>query len=243
MSKAAVPQVKALTFDVFGTVVDWRSTIIREGSELGRAKGIDIDWVAFADAWRDGYGPAMNRVRNGDLGWKTIDELHRIILDDLLIRFEIKNLSEPEIDNLNRVWHRLDAWPDVVEGLTLLKQNFIITSLSNGNVALLVNMAKYAGLPWDTVLSSELAGHYKPDKEVYQKAAELLGLEPSEVMMVAAHKGDLRAAAKVGLRTAFVPRPKERPNRDIDLEFDDAFDVNATDFIDLANKLDPRPLV
>lgn len=237
MATAAAPQVKALTFDVFGTVVDWRTTIIREGRELGRAKGIDIDWVAFADDWRDGYGPAMNRVRNGDLGWKTIDELHRIILDELLMRFEIDNLSESEIDSFNRVWHRLDPWPDSVEGLSLLKQKFVIASLSNGNVALLVNMAKNAGLPWDTVLSAELAGHYKPDREVYLKAAALLGLEPAEVMMVAAHKGDLRAAAKAGLRTAFVPRPKERPNRDIDLAFDDAIDVNATDFIDLFNKL------
>jgi 2-haloacid dehalogenase len=237
MATAAVSQVKALTFDIFGTVVDWRTTIIREGREVGRAKGIDIDWIEFADAWRDGYGPAMNRVRNGDLGWKTIDELHRIILDELLTRFEIDNLSESEIDSFNRVWHRLDPWPDAVEGLTLLKQNFVIASLSNGNVALLVNMAKNAGLPWDTVLSAELAGHYKPHKEVYLKAAALLGLEPAEVMMVAAHKGDLRAAAKAGLRTAFVPRPKERPNRDIDLAFDDAFDVNATDFIDLARQL------
>ncbi len=237
MSKAAVNGVEALTFDVFGTVVDWRTTIVREGGELGRSKGIAVDWAAFADAWRDGYGPAMNRVRSGSLGWKTIDELHRTILDELLARFGVEGLSETEIDNLNRVWHRLDPWPDAVEGLTRLKRRFIVASLSNGNVALLVNMAKHAGLPWDAVLSSELAGRYKPDREVYRKAADLLGLEPRQVMMVAAHKGDLRAAASVGFKTAFVPRPRERPNRNLDLEFDDAFDLNAVDFLDLAEKL------
>ena len=229
--------VKALAFDVFGTVVDWRSTVIREGLALGRAKGLDVDWAAFADAWRDGYGPAMNRVRTGELQWKTIDELHRLILDGLLERFAITGLDEAEKDDLNRVWHRLDPWPDAVEGLTRLKSRFIIASLSNGNVALLVNMAKHGGLPWDAVLSAELAGRYKPDREVYLKAADLLGLEPSAVMMVAAHKGDLRAAAKAGLRTAFVPRPRERPNRQIDLSVDGEFDVSAEDFVDLARKL------
>ena len=229
--------VKALAFDVFGTVVDWRSTVIREGRALGRAKGLDVDWAAFADAWRDGYGPAMNRVRTGELQWKTIDELHRLILDGLLERFAITGLDEAEKGDLNRVWHRLDPWPDAVEGLTRLKSRFIIASLSNGNVALLVNMAKHGGLPWDAVLSAELAGRYKPDREVYLKAADLLGLEPSAVMMVAAHKGDLRAAAKAGLRTAFVPRPRERPNRQIDLSVDGEFDVSAEDFVDLARKL------
>ena len=229
--------VKALAFDVFGTVVDWRSTVIRKGRALGRAKGLEVDWAAFADAWRDGYGPAMNRVRTGELQWKTIDELHRLILDGLLERFAITGLDEAEKDDLNRVWHRLDPWPDAVEGLTKLKSRFIIASLSNGNVALLVNMAKHGGLPWDAVLSAELAGRYKPDREVYLKAADLLGLEPSAVMMVAAHKGDLRAAAKAGLRTAFVPRPRERPNRQIDLSVDGEFDVSAEDFVDLARKL------
>ena len=229
--------VKALAFDVFGTVVDWRSTVIREGRALATAKGLDVDWAAFADAWRDGYGPAMNRVRNGELPWKTIDELHRLILDGLLERFAITGLDEAEKDHLNRVWHRLDPWPDAVEGLTRLKSRFIIASLSNGNVALLVNMAKHGGLPWDAVLSAELAGRYKPDREVYLKAADLLGLEPAAVMMVAAHKGDLRAAARAGLRTAFVPRPRERPNRQIDLSVDGEFDISATDFVDLASKL------
>ena len=231
------PAIRALTFDVFGTVVDWRSTVIREGRALGRALGMEVDWAAFADAWRDGYGPAMGRVRSGDLPWKTIDELHRMILDGLLRRFRITGLSDSEKDRLNRVWHRLDPWPDAVEGLARLKAKYVVASLSNGNVALLVNMAKHASLPWDAVLSAELAMRYKPDREVYLKAAELLGLPPGEVMMVAAHKGDLRAAAGAGLRTAFVPRPEERPNRDIDLAPDPAFDVNALDFLDLATQL------
>lgn len=237
LAHAMPPPVKALTFDVFGTVVDWRSTLIREGEALGRAHGLAADWAALADAWRDGYGPAMNRVRNGDLPWKTIDELHRIILDGLLERFGIDSLDEDAKARFNRVWHRLDPWPDAVEGIGRLKRKYIVASLSNGNVALLVNMAKRAGIPWDAVLSSELAGRYKPDREVYLKAADLLGLHPREVMMVAAHKGDLRAAARAGLKTAFVPRPDERPNREIDLAYDEAFDINAADFLDLADQL------
>lgn len=237
MQGRTLPEVEALTFDVFGTVVDWRTTIIREAGALGRNKGVSADWAAFADGWRDGYGPAMDRVRRGDLPWKTIDELHRLILDDLLVRFGIDGLSEVEKDNLNRVWHRLDPWPDAVDGLGRLKGSYIVASLSNGNVSLLVNMAKHAGLPWDAVLSAELAGRYKPDREVYLKAASLLGLPPSKVMMVAAHKGDLRAAKAAGLGTAFVPRPNERPNRKIDLAYDSAFDLNARDFLDLADQL------
>lgn len=232
-----VPSVQALAFDVFGTVVDWRSSVIREGEALGRRIGRSIDWAAFADAWRDGYGPAMNRVRKGELPWKTIDALHRMILDELLERFGVDDLDEDATAEFNRVWHRLDPWPDAVDGLRRLKRKYIVASLSNGNIALLVNMAKHAGLPWDAVLSAELAQRYKPDREVYLKAAELLGLHPPQLMMVAAHKGDLRAAASAGLRTAFVPRPEERPNRRIDLAYEDAFDVNAKDFFDLADQL------
>ena len=229
--------VRALAFDVFGTVVDWRSTVIREGEALGRARGLQVDWAGLAEAWRDGYHPAMNRVRQGELPWKTMDELHRMNLDDVLEQFGVEGLSEPEKEDFNRVWHRLDPWPDAVAGLLRLKAKLTITTLSNGNVALLVNMARHAGLPWDLVLSSELIGHYKPDPEVYLKAAELLGLAPGEVMMVAAHKYDLWAAADAGLRTAFVPRPMEWPNRRIDLSYEDAFDVNARDFLDLAAQL------
>ncbi len=230
--------VKALTFDVFGTVVDWRSSIIREGELLTQRKGLRVDWEQFADAWRAGYGPAMNRVRTGELPWTKIDDLHRLILDDLLKQFEIRDLSPVEVDDLNRVWHRLLPWPDTVAGLTRLRSRYILATLSNGNVSLLVNMAKNAGLPWDCVLSSELSGHYKPDKEVYETAARLLSLPPEQVMMVAAHKGDLRAAGRVGFKTAWVPRPLERgPGGDVDTTPDASFDVTALDFLDLAEKL------
>ena len=234
----ALADVEAMTFDVFGTVVDWRTSIIREGRVLGLEKGFDLDWDAFADAWRRGYGPAMNRVRTGDLPWLKIDQLHRMILDDLLVEFEFPRMSEDEIDDLNRFWHRLIPWPDTVLGLGRLKANFVLATLSNGNVSLLTNMAKNAGLPWDVVLSAELSGHYKPDPEVYIKAADLLGLPHERVMMVAAHRGDLRAAGALGFKTAFVPRPLEYgPDREIDTTPDPAFDVNATDFLDLAAQL------
>ena len=230
--------VKAMTFDVFGTVVDWRSSIVREGEALTKRKGIEVDWPRFADAWRGGYGPAMRRVRSGELPWTRIDDLHRMILDGLLPEFGLTALTEAEVDDLNRVWHRLAPWPDTVSGLTRLRTGYTLATLSNGNIALLVNMAKHSGLPWDAVLSSELARHYKPDPEVYLTAADLLGLEPEEVMMVAAHKGDLRAAAALGLKTAYVPRPLERgPDRKIDTTPDPAFDINATDFNDLADQL------
>ena len=237
MTAGNPPKLRALAFDVFGTVVDWRSTVIREGEALGRAKGLQVDWAAFAEAWRDGYRPAMDRVRQGELPWKTMDELHRMNLDDVLERFGVEGLGESDMEEFNRVWHRLEPWPDAVPGLTRLKAKFTVATLSNGNVGLLLNMAKRAGLPWDVVLSSEIVGHYKPDREVYLKAADLLGLSPGEVMMVAAHKYDLRAAAEAGLRTGFVPRPDEWPNRRIDLSYEDAFDVNASDFLDLAAQL------
>ena len=232
--------VRAMTFDVFGTVVDWRSSIIAEGRALGARKGIDADWARFADRWRAGYGPAMGRVRSGELPWTNIDALHRIILDSLVEEdeFGLSGLSETELEDLNRVWHRLRPWPDVVAGLTRLRKRYTLATLSNGNVALLVNMAKNAGLPWDAVLSAELAGRYKPDREVYLKAADLLGLEPSQVMMVAAHTGDLRASAQVGFRTGYVPRPTEYgPDRERDLTPDPDFDVVGTDFNDFASKL------
>ena len=231
-------QVRALVFDVFGTVVDWRTSIIREGQQLTRTRGIQADWVAFADGWRSGYGPAMNRVRTGELPWTRIDDLHRMILDDLLVEFSITGLSEDEIDHLNRAWHRLMPWPDTVVGLYRLKSRYLISTLSNGNVSLLTNMAKNAGLPWDCVLSAELTGHYKTDPEVYEKAAELLDLPPNRVMMVAAHRGDLVAAKEVGFRTALVHRPLEYgPDRDVDLSPDPRFDYSAMSFIELAEQM------
>ena len=228
--------VKALVFDVFGTVVDWRGSIIREGAEWGKAKGIEIDWAKFADRWRAGYGPAMGRVRSGSLAWMKLDGLHRMILDELLEEFRIGGLSEEEKDRWNRVWHRLRPWPDAVEGLARLRKKYVLATLSNGNVSLLVEMAKAAGLPWDTVLSAELFHRYKPDREVYLGAADLLGCRPAEVMMVAAHAGDLEAARVCGLRTAFVSRPLENgPGKAV--EVDSRADVSARDFVELAGKV------
>jgi 2-haloacid dehalogenase len=236
--KSPLRGVRALVFDVFGTVVDWRGSLIAEGRRLGRAKRIDVDWAAFADAWRAGYRPAMARVRSGALGWTSIDALHRMILDELLERFAIRGLSEAEIEHLNRVWHRLKPWPDARAGLRRLKRDVVIATLSNGNVALLTNMAKFAGLPWDCILSAELFNHYKPDPETYLGAARLLGCAPQEVMMVAAHKDDLRAARACGLRTGFVARPLEYgPGMRVDRRPEKDFDINARDFNDLAAKL------
>ena len=233
-------QIRALLFDVFGTVVDWRGSIIRECRALGRRKKLDVDWDAFADAWRAGYQPAMARVRKGELPWMNIDQLHRMILDGLLGQFGIDNLTEDEIDHLNRVWHRLEPWPDARRGLALLKRRRVIATLSNGNMALLVNMAKHGRLPWDAVLSAELFRHYKPDPEAYLGAAAMLGFAPSEVMMVAAHKDDLRAAQACGLAAAFVRRPREKgPKVKLDVAPEPSFDHNARDFVDLAGRLAP----
>ena len=236
--RAQPASIRALIFDVFGTVVDWRGSIIRECTALGRRRRLAADWPAFTDAWRAGYRPAMARVRSGELPWMTIDQLHRMILDELLVRFEIEGLTEDEIDHLNRAWHRLDPWPEARRGLALLKRRRIIATLSNGNMALLVNLAKYARLPWDCVLSAELFRHYKPDPQAYLGAAAMLGFEPSEVMMVAAHKDDLRAAQACGLATAFVRRPREQgPKVKLDVAPEPAFDFNARDFVDLARKM------
>lgn len=232
-------KIKALAFDVFGTVVDWRSSIIREGLELSRNKDVgDIDWADFADDWRKGYQPAMGTVRSGESPWENIDTLHRKILDSLLEKYHIEGLSETEIDHFNRSWHRLDPWPDAVEGLLRIRQQYVVATLSNGNVSLLVNMAKYGGLTWDCILSAELFKHYKPDPEVYQGAARLLGIQTEELIMVAAHKGDLQAAHAAGCKTAFVPRPLEfGPDKVPDLEPDPEFDITAEDFNQLAEKL------
>jgi 2-haloacid dehalogenase len=230
--------VKALVFDVFGTVVDWRGSIMREGEVWGKAKGLQLDWGKFADRWRAGYGPSMDKVRKGALPWMKLDALHRLILDDLLQEFHITGLTEQEKDSWNRVWHRLTPWPDSVAGLTRLRQKYVLGTLSNGNVSLLVDMAKSAGLPWDAVLSAELFHHYKPDREVYLGAAELLGCQPVEVMMVAAHLGDLKAARACGLKTAFVSRPLEYgPSGKADAAATGACDVVASNFLDLATKL------
>ena len=234
--------IKALTFDVFGTVVDWRTSIALAGEQFGHRRGLQVDWYEFADAWRRGYEPAMDRVRRGLLPWTSIDGLHRIILDQLLEEFDIQGLSTGDKDYLNQVWHRLDPWPDVARGLARLRRRFVIAALSNGNMALLTNMAKRAGIPWDCVLSSELSGHYKPDPQSYLKAAELLGLEPGEVMMTAAHQNDLRAASDQGLKTAFVRRPDEFGHNTglrntADPETDPSFNFTANSFNELADQL------
>ena len=197
-------RVRALTFDIFGTVVDWYGSVAAEVQRIG----LPVDGGAFALAWRAGYQPAMQAVRDGRLPWTNLDGLHRRILDALLAERGIV-LPEARAAELNRVWHHLAPWPDSVRGLTRLKARYTIASLSNGHVALLVNMAKRAGLPWDTVLSAELFGHYKPDPEVYLGAARLLGVEPHELLMTAAHPADLRGARAAGLRTALVQRPLE----------------------------------
>ena len=234
--RGAAPKV--LVFDVFGTVVDWRGSILRQLRAFGEGKGIAADWEAFTDDWRRGYPAAMQRVRCGELPWTRIDDLHRMILDGLLAKYRIAGLSEGEKDHLNRVWHRLDPWPDAVEGLARLKRRFIIGTLSNGNIALLVAMAKHAGLPWDVVLSAELVQHYKPDPQAYQMPPLLLGLSPSEVMLVAAHPGDLAAAATQGLQTGYVPRPLEwGPSLKPHNIAGQRFDIIAEDFMVLAERL------
>jgi len=238
MSASRLAGVKALGFDVFGTVVDWRASIIREGEALGRAKGLDVDWVAFTDAWRGLYQPALEKVRSGALPWTRLDDLHRMSLDRLLEDFKIKGLSAAEIEQLNCVWHRLDPWPDSVPGLTRLRKKYVLATLSNGNIALMVNMAKRAGLPWDAVLGAEPARAYKPQPEAYLRTADFLGRQPEECMLVAAHNSDLAAAARVGFRTAFVRRPTEHgPTQTRDLRADQSWDVVAESMIDLADKL------
>jgi 2-haloacid dehalogenase len=229
---------RALAFDVFGTVVDWRTSIIGELEMFGENHGLAEDWATFADDWRAGYPAAMDRVRTGELPWLKIDALHRLILDELLDRAGIDAVPEEDIDELNRAWHRLDPWPDSVGGLTRLKERFVITTLSNGNVSLLTNMAKRAGLPWDCVISAELFHHYKPDPEAYLGCADLLDVKPGEVMLVAAHPSDLRAAREAGLMTAFVARPLERgPGRPLPGTEAGEFDIAAQDFFDLAEQL------
>jgi 2-haloacid dehalogenase len=230
--------VKALVFDTFGTVVDWRSSVTREVEALAKRKGVTVDGAKFADAWRAGYAPSMARVRSGELPWTKLDVLHRMILETILGSFGLAALTEAEKDNLNRAWHRLAPWPDTVAGLTRLKKKFTIAPLSNGNISLMTDLAKHSALPWDCILGAELARHYKPDREVYQSALDFLDHKPAEVMMVAAHLGDLHAAKGVGLTTAFVARPLEYgPNGKPDLKADSSIDVAAKDFNDLASQL------
>jgi 2-haloacid dehalogenase len=230
--------VKALLFDVFGTVVDWRSSIITELTAFGAERAVKADWVQFTDDWRGLYQPSMDQVRTGKRPWTILDVLHRESLDTLLARHNLTTLSEADKAHLNRVWHRLKPWPDVVAGLTRLKTRAIIGTLSNGNVGLLTRLGKNAGLPWDVILGAETAQAYKPMPQAYLRAASLLNLEPSEVMLVAAHNGDLAAAAASGLRTAFVARPTEYgPHQSKDFKADQAWDIVTDSFGGVADAL------
>src|SRR6185312_2889025 len=219
--------VKALVFDVFGTVVDWRTSLIADFTAWSAKRGVSGDWAGLVDAWRQAYKPSMDEVRkNPAAGFKMLDNLHRASLEKLVAQFGIKGLNDDDLDYMTKGWHRLKPWPDVVAGLTRLKTKFIIGTLSNGNVGLLTRMAKNAGLPWDVVLGAETARAYKPLPQAYLASAALLNLEPGQVMLVAAHNGDLAAAAKVGLATAFVARPTEYgPHQSRDFKADRAWDV------------------
>jgi len=230
--------VEALLFDVFGTVVDWRGSIIEELTRFGAQKGVKADWAAFTDDWRGLYQPAMEEVRSGRRTWTILDVLHRESLEKLLAKYDIGGLSEVEKDHLNRVWHRLKPWPDVAEGLKRLKSKYIIGTLSNGNVGLLTRMAKNAGLPWDVVLGAETARAYKPLPQAYLASAALLNVEPGQVMLVAAHNGDLAAASAAGLRTAFVARPTEHgPRQKLDFTAERDWDVVADSFNGVADAM------
>jgi 2-haloacid dehalogenase len=230
---------KALAFDVFGTVVDWHGGVAREAAALAAQHGIQGDWAAVANDWRAGYAPAMDKVRQGQLPWTHIDTLHRMILEQIVERHGLGILNEAEREHLNRAWHRLPPWPDTVPGLVRLKRRFTLTTLSNGNFSLLTEMAKYSGLPWDCVISAELFGHYKPDPETYLGCARLLDVTPGELMLVACHPSDLRAARANGLRTAYVPRPFEYgPSTALPAIVAGEFDVVANDFEQLADLLE-----
>jgi 2-haloacid dehalogenase len=231
--------IDALTFDVFGTVVDWRTGVIREAKRLSRGIGIKVDWGAFADAWRGKYAPSMDRVRRGEQPWTKIDDLHRASLDALMEDFGIGlRFGDAARNEFNLAWHRLPPWPDSVGGLRRLKKRYILGTLSNGNVRLLVDLARNAKLPWDVIFSAESFGHYKRDPETYLGACEMLSLRPERVMMVAAHQDDLLAAHALGLRTAFVRRPLEfgDPAKK-NLSSDPRFDLVTDGLDDLAGKL------
>ena len=239
----AIPElisVKACVFDTFGTVVDWRSSVIAEANGWGKTKGLKVDWVEFTDRWRQGYRPAMDKVRKGKIPWTNLDDLQRMILEDLLKQYRIEGLSDEEKVNWSHVWRRLNPWADSVEGLTRLKRKYIISPMSNGNVALLTNLAKFAGLPWDVILGTDLVKHYKPDREMYLSAPLYLDLRPDEVMMCAAHVSDLQAARSCGLRTGFIYRPNEFGDASVgsaDKAKAGDFDVVSESIVDLAQQM------
>lgn len=238
--KPELANVKACVFDTFGTVVDWRSSVIAECSQRGKAKGLHVNWVDFADQWRLGYRPALNKVRAGAMPWTNLDDLHRMILEQLLVDFKIEGLTEEDKINWSHVWRRLKPWPDSVQGLTMLKARYIISPMSNGNIALMTALAKFGGLPWDLILGSDIVRHYKPDREMYMSAPFYLDLKPEEVMMCAAHAADLKAAGSYGLRTGFIHRPDEfggGPAGVPDQAKPGDFDVVSESIVDLARQM------
>ncbi len=231
--------VKALVFDVFGTVVDWRTSCIGELTAFGKGRGIThIDWQKFTDDWRGLYQPSMEAVRSGKRPFTILDDLHRESLLQLLERYKAPELAEHEITHLNTIWHRLAPWPDVVSGLKRLKQRYIIGTLSNGNIGLMTRLARHSGLAWDVILGAEVAGAYKPQPQAYLGTAAALNLDPSECMLVAAHNGDLRAASATGYRTAFVVRPTEYgPHQTEDQAADTPWDVVTDSFHGVADAM------
>lgn len=231
--------IQALFFDTFGTLVDWRTSVIRELKWLGVRRGFDADWTQFADDWRGMYQPSMDAVRRGEREWRNLDTLHRESLITLLSRYNITGLTEAEIDDLNRVWHRLEPWPDTVEGMNRLAKRFILNPMSNGNVRLLTDLARYARLPFHLILGAEAVRAYKPLPGSYLGNAELLMLEPGQIMMVAAHNRDLAAARELGFQTAFVRRPTEYgPGQTKDLKADSDWDIVADSMVEIAEALD-----
>ena len=231
-------EIRALTCDTYGTLVDWRGSILDELRTLGRSRGITRDWESFLDDWKSAYRPGMDKVNRGEWLWTTIDVIYRRRLDEVLRAHAITGLGEVDLEHLNRVWWRLRPWPDTVAGLTRLRRRYVISPLSNASFAGMVHLARFAGLPWDCILTAENARRYKPAPEVYLTAIELLGLAPGEVMMVAAHNYDLAAARSHGMRTAFIPRPAEYgPGQTSDLAPESDWDVVARDMDDLADSL------
>jgi len=231
--------VKALLFDVFGTVVDWRGTITREMQRFGSKHGINQDWNQFALDWRALYQPSMESIRDGSRGYVKLDQLHRENLQQLLVDYQLDSFDEQQLDHINRVWHRMEPWADVLPGMQRLRKRFVLGSLSNGNVALIVNMAKHSGIPWDMILGSETAQGYKPQEKVYMHGVNMLDLEPQQCMMVAAHNYDLRAARALGLKTAYINRPYEYgKGQSEDLNAEEQWDIVGDYMTDIATALD-----
>lgn len=230
--------IKAIFFDVFGTLVDWRTSIARETRDILEPLGYRLDWPAFADAWRAEYQPAMEQVRSGKLPFCKLDVLHMHNLDQILPRFNVGGLDYKTKHGLNLAWHRLDAWPDASPGLHRLKRRFLIAPVSNGNISLMVALARRNDLPWDAILGSEIAGDFKPKPRVYLAACAAFDLKPEQCMMAAAHPNDLTAAASCGLRTGYISRPNEKGRPAEYTAPKEKFDISAGSVIELAEKLE-----